>query len=421
MQTESRIGIRFTQRQASLITNALSFLALAVLFLLGTGCLYLALRVVAAYSTILIPPVAAIILAKVVQPIFDRFRRLLLRCAPARMRDAPETMPRSVRSLITALSIVLVLATILVPLGVFFWYFGKLVFEQVVSLVQAIPGLVRWGLERKPALREWLDARGFMPFVQALDPSGWFDASAIATEIRERAFSLAVWLYGLVGTVTGWMMTLVYMIIYLASRPLEGSDVSRVMLGVSDRTRNSVRFLIDEFIRIVVAFFRGQVLVAIIEGFLFGLGFQFLAGMPYGLTFGLLVGFVNIVPYMGSFFVMPIVGTIAYFGGDGWSTLLPVVGVWAAVGLADFYITPRIVGDRTGLGTFAVIFSLLFWGEVIGGFAGLFLAVPLSAFLAVTYRFLAREYFAHREGEDAAPAAPPSSAEDAPPAGNGAP
>ena len=128
MQTESRIGIRFTQRQASLITNALSFLALAVLFLLGTGCLYLALRVVAAYSTILIPPVAAIILAKVVQPIFDRFRRLLLRCAPARMRDAPETMPRSVRSLITALSIVLVLATILVPLGVFFWYFGKLVF-----------------------------------------------------------------------------------------------------------------------------------------------------------------------------------------------------------------------------------------------------------------------------------------------------
>ena len=73
-------------------------------------------------------------------------------------------------------------------------------------------------------------------------------ASAIAAEIRERAFSLAVWLYGFVGTITGWMMTLVYMVIYLASRPLEGSDVSRVMLGVSDRTRNSVRFLIDEFI-----------------------------------------------------------------------------------------------------------------------------------------------------------------------------
>ena len=403
MQTESRIGIRFTRRQASLITNALSFLALAVLFLLGAGCLYLALRIVSAYSTILIPPVAAIILAKVVQPVFDRFRRLLVRCAPARMRASPDAMPRSVRSLITALSILLVLAAIFVPLGIFFWYFGKLVFEQVVSLVQALPDLVRWGLERKPALREWVDERGFMPFVQALDPAGWFDASAIAAEIRERAFSLAVWLYGFVGTITGWMMTLVYMVIYLASRPLEGSDVSRVMLGVSDRTRNSVRFLIDEFIRIVVAFFRGQVLVAIIEGFLFGLGFQFLAGMPYGLTFGLLVGFVNIVPYMGSFFVMPIVGTIAYFGGDGWSTLLPVIGVWAAVGIADFYITPRIVGDRTGLGTFAVIFSLLFWGEVIGGFSGLFLAVPLSAFIAVTYRYLAREYFAHNGDLEADP------------------
>ncbi len=413
MQTESSIGIRFTQRQANLITNALSFLALAFLFLLGAGCLYVALRIVAAYSAILIPPVAAIILAKVVQPIFDRFRRLLVRCVPAGVRSRPEGMPRSLRSLVTALSIIFVLAVIIIPIGIFFWYFGQLVVQQVVSLVQAVPDLVRWGLERKPALREWLDARGFMPFIQALDPVSWFDASAIAEEIRDRAFSLVGWLYGFVGTLTGWMMTLVYMVIYLASRPLEGSDVSRVMLGVSDRTRASVRFLIDEFIRIVVAFFRGQVLVAIIEGFLFGLGFQFLAGMPYGLTFGLLVGFVNIVPYMGSFFVMPIVGTVAYFGGDGWSTLLPVIGVWAAVGIADFYITPRIVGDRTGLGTFAVIFSLLFWGEVIGGFAGLFLAVPLSAFIAVTYRYLAREYFAHTGQSGIAAAAPPPSGDGA--------
>ena len=77
--------------------------------------------------------------------------------------------------------------------------------------------------------------------------------------------------------------------------------------------------------------------------------------------------------------------------------MLLVLAVWAAVGLADFYITPAVVGDRTGLGPFAVIFSLLFWGEVVGGFVGLFLAVPLSAFVAASFRFAAREYFHETE------------------------
>ena len=236
-----------------------------------------------------------------------------------------------------------------------------------------------------------------MPVIDRLDPGSWFDPAAIAESVRVRAMSLAGGVPAFVGAVSAWLVTPVYLVIYLASRPIEGGDVAKVLLGVSNRTREAAKFLVDEFIRIVVNFFRGQVLVAIIEGALFGLGFQFVAGLPYGLTLGLLVGIVNIVPYMGSVSVMPFVALFAFFGAGGWTTMLLVLAVWAAVGLADFYITPAVVGDRTGLGPFAVIFSLLFWGEVVGGFVGLFLAVPLSAFVAASFRFAAREYFHETE------------------------
>ena len=86
METESRNPIRFTPRQAAIVTNALAFVAFAVLVLLVGALLYFGLRFVAAYSEVLLPPVAAVILAQVVRPLFDGLRRGILRLAPPRAR-----------------------------------------------------------------------------------------------------------------------------------------------------------------------------------------------------------------------------------------------------------------------------------------------------------------------------------------------
>jgi len=47
---------------------------------------------------------------------------------------------------------------------------------------------------------------------------------------------------------------------------------------------------------------------------------------------------------------------------------------------------PKIVGDSVGLHPLTVIFSMLFWSVVLGGFAGALLAVPLSAAVKVIFR-----------------------------------
>lgn len=399
--TTDEYGIRFSERQAGIITTAISAFAFSVLAVIVCALLWFALRFVSNYSTVLLPPIAAVILAQVVRPLFEFFRKGLWYLLPKRLRERGK---RSAHGFVTGTAIVLVLVVLFVPLLVFFRYFGALVFHQLVALVEKLPGFVSGLWDKAPEFKAYLEEHGLLPFVQKLDPASWFDVAALAEEIRSQAFALVGGVPALFNTISGWLMVPVYLVLYLATRPFEGGDLTRAFLGVSEHTRRNIGFLFDEFIRIVVGFFRGQVLVAIIEGALFGLGYQFLAGLPYGLLLGILVGIVNIIPYMGSIFVMPFVCLFAYFGAGGWSTLLLVVAVWAIVGLADFYITPKVQGNQTGLSSFAVIFSLLFWGGVLGGFVGIFLAVPLSAFIAVLWRFLQREYF---PGPDARAPLPP--------------
>jgi predicted PurR-regulated permease PerM len=47
---------------------------------------------------------------------------------------------------------------------------------------------------------------------------------------------------------------------------------------------------------------------------------------------------------------------------------------------------PKIVGDSVGLHPLTVIFSMLFWSLVLGGFIGALLAVPLTAAVKVLFR-----------------------------------
>jgi predicted PurR-regulated permease PerM len=62
-------------------------------------------------------------------------------------------------------------------------------------------------------------------------------------------------------------------------------------------------------------------------------------------------------------------------------------------GLESWVLTPRIMGNRTGLHPMAITVSILFWTTALGGIAGLVFAVPLTAFLVTVWRFLRRKYW----------------------------
>ena len=75
------------------------------------------------------------------------------------------------------------------------------------------------------------------------------------------------------------------------------------------------------------------------------------------------------------------------------TTLVAVVVVFSTVQLIESYLlTPKIMGDRTGLHPLAIIIAIFFWGSALNGILGMILAIPLTAFLVVFWRLAKDRY-----------------------------
>ena len=64
--------------------------------------------------------------------------------------------------------------------------------------------------------------------------------------------------------------------------------------------------------------------------------------------------------------------------------------------LGSYYLTPKIMGEKTGMHPVVVILAIFFWGTALGGILGMIAAIPLTAFLIVAWRLLRRKYLGGR-------------------------
>ncbi|HDQ41308.1 MAG TPA: AI-2E family transporter [Desulfonatronum sp.] len=185
----------------------------------------------------------------------------------------------------------------------------------------------------------------------------------------------------------------VYLFFFLRSDqdPLKAMDEQ--LSFIPTRVREDITFLIGEFARIIVAFFRGQILIGLIMGVLMALGFS-LVGLRFGAFLGVIIGLLNIIPYLGSILGLLTVLPLAFFQQDGGLLLLVLVlAVFVVVQLVESYLlTPKIMGRSTGLHPLAIIVSIFFWGKALSGVLGMVLAIPLTAFFVVAWRLIKRKY-----------------------------
>lgn len=151
-------------------------------------------------------------------------------------------------------------------------------------------------------------------------------------------------------------------------------------------TQKKSLYFLDMFVEYVTTFFQGQLIIAVCMGILYALGFT-LIGLEFGVLIGLILGLLNIVPFLGSLIGLLAVLPMAYFQPDSGVELLILAGlVFAVVQLIESWLlTPKIMANRSGLHPALVIISLFFWGTVLGGIIGMVLAVPLTAFFVAIW------------------------------------
>lgn len=144
---------------------------------------------------------------------------------------------------------------------------------------------------------------------------------------------------------------------------------------------------------VLAEFLRGQMLVMVVLAIYYGIALS-IAGLDHALPIGILTGLLVFIPYVGFGLGMTLGLTAALLQWHGWPAFLAVAGVYGVGQLVENYIlVPYLVGDRIGLHPLAVIFALLAFGQLFG-FAGVLLALPVSAALLVGLREVRGAYVA---------------------------
>jgi len=187
--------------------------------------------------------------------------------------------------------------------------------------------------------------------------------------------------------VTGFLLSLIMVPIYLffllKERPrIEKRWKDYLPLRASP-LKDEIAAALLEINSYVIAYFRGQLLVCLVDGTLIG-SILTVFGLNFAPLIGLLVVILTMIPYIGIIVCWVPAVLIAAFQWGDWTHPLIVTIIFIVVqNLEGLFYAPRIVGKSVGLHPMTVIVSIFVWGLLIGGLLGPILAVPLTATIKV--------------------------------------
>ncbi len=136
-------------------------------------------------------------------------------------------------------------------------------------------------------------------------------------------------------------------------------------------------------------YIRGQSLVSLIMGIMFCIGFTII-GFPMAIGMGILIGVMNLVPYLHTFALIPTAFLALLKAADTGQNFWIIFGMALVVFIvvqiiSDMFVTPKVMGKAMGLNPAILLLSLSVWGAILG-FIGLIIALPLTTIIIAYYQ-----------------------------------
>jgi predicted PurR-regulated permease PerM len=275
--------------------------------------------------------------------------------------------------------------------------------ETAGEFLKAVPDmlgrLLEWAEGFAPSIWDWLTEQlGESPeayLMSTLEGNTELLKQALSHAQASAGSLLAVFalMGGFFGKIAAYSIIPVYLFFILNGDRNIWTDIDKQLSFLPEERKKDLVFLVKQFSQILVSFFRGQIIIGLLLGIVLAVGFS-IVGLKFGITLGIVLGLLNIIPYLGTMLGIVTVLPIAYLQDGGGIGLIIGCAVVFAIGqlLTDYVFTPKIMGDKTGMGPMLLIFSVFFWGAALGGLLGMILAIPLTAFFLVFWR-LAREKY----------------------------
>lgn len=258
----------------------------------------------------------------------------------------------------------------------------------MAALLVVVPTLAISGLLLNEALRgaahladvvnpeTWTQLLGSNRILAAVvgQLDGWLDLSRLMDGMVQ---SLSAWSGSLIqGSIKGLVTMLItfFFLFYFLRDRTRALAVLAEMLPFSDR---EFAILTGRVADTVFASVYGTLVVAAIQGALGGLMFWWL-DLPSPFFWGVIMGLLAIVPFLGAFVIWVPTAIILALNGDLLSALILVAWGTVVVGLIDNIIYPVLVGRRLRLHS-AVSFVAILGGLALFGPSGIVLGPVLFA------------------------------------------
>jgi predicted PurR-regulated permease PerM len=322
------------------------------------------------FSAVLLPFVAGMALAYLLDPVADWFER--------------RGFSRLAATLMILLLFVVVLVIVLVLLV-------PVLGNQLLGFVDKLPGLVR---SLQDLLTQHLGDR-----ITKFSGLRVEDLQSSLGDIMGKA---ATWIGGVLKSVWSGGQALMSILSLFVVTPVVAfymlldwdHMVERIDSWLPRHHVETIRELAREMDGAVAGFVRGQVSVCLLLGLFYAVSLVML-GLNFGLLIGIGAGLVSFIPFVGAAlgFIASMSVALVQFWPD-WHWIAAVAAVFA-VGqfLEGNILQPKLVGESVGLHPVWLMFALFAFGYLFG-FVGMLVAVPAAAMVGVLARFALRQYLA---------------------------
>ncbi|MEB3282279.1 MAG: AI-2E family transporter [Lyngbya sp.] len=270
-------------------------------------------------------------------------------------RFIPRGLAAALVYLFAALVVIIIALTVVPP-----------VITQGRQLITKLPDLIESAKQQLAEFQAWGLERNLPIDVGILQQK-------LLVNLQGKAEAIAATSLGLVLGTFNWFIDLILILVIAFYMLLDGE---RLWDGITSFLSPKVRNIFtDSLARNLQGFVVGQFLLGLFMAVSLTISF-FLLQVPFFLLFAVFIGLMEIIPFVGATLGIGTVTIIVAFI-DWWLALQVLVVAVTFQQIKDNIVTPRIMGNITGLSP-VIIFSALLLGGKIGGLLGVILAIPLT-------------------------------------------
>lgn len=329
--------------------------------------------------SILQPIVFGLVIAYLLNPSVKFYEKYIFAPLTANMKNQAKARGLN-RGLSIALSVFLFIALIVILLNMII----PELYNSIVSLVNIVPGqlskLTAWGhefLSSQDTLTAYLQI-GIDNITEYFQK--WLQTELLST-VNATVSSLTLGVFEFLKTFFNFFVGIVISIYVLASKESFLGQAKKMFFSLFKPEKANIALkTLRKSNEIFIGFLTGKIIESFILGVFCFIGCTILQ-IPYTLLVSVIVGVTFLIPFFGPY-LGAIPSMLIIFLAD------PVKGITFTIFIVVLQqiqcnlISPKILGNSTGLSPFWVVFSILLGGGLFG-FVGLLIGVP--AFAVIYY------------------------------------